>query len=65
MKRCFKCGLDLPITEFYRHGQMGDGHLGKCKDCTKRDVRLRRLERIEYYRAYDRQRATLPHRRDL
>lgn len=26
---------------------MGDGHLGKCKDCTKRDVHLRYLENIE------------------
>lgn len=38
MKKCFKCGKLKPLTDFYRHPRMGDGHLGKCKVCTKRDV---------------------------
>lgn len=39
LKRCFKCGQTLPRTEFYKHPRMADGLLGKCKTCTKRDVK--------------------------
>jgi hypothetical protein len=61
-KRCFKCLETLPLEAFYKHGQMPDGHLNKCKECTKKDVTANRLARIEYYRSYDKRRASLPHR---
>jgi hypothetical protein len=29
MKTCFKCGAVKPLSDFYKHPKMGDGHLGK------------------------------------
>lgn len=37
-KVCFKCRVEKAIDDFYKHPKMADGHLGKCKECTKLDV---------------------------
>ena len=37
IKNCFKCNIEKPITDFYKHPETTDGRLGKCKKCTKID----------------------------
>lgn len=54
-KACFKCGEVKSLAAFYRHKMMADGHLNKCKECAKADVRRHRAESPNP-RAYDRKR---------
>ena len=52
-KICFKCGRELPLSSFYKHPQMGDGHLNKCKDCTRKDAKeniAKKSEDLEWRR---------------
>lgn len=64
-KTCFKCLSEKPLEAFYKHSQMADGHLNKCKECTKNDVANHRQNNLENIRQYDRMRASMPHRKAL
>ena len=46
-KKCFKCNIVKDLTEYYKHKKMGDGHLNKCKDCTKKDTKGRLAEKLK------------------
>jgi len=56
MKKCFKCGIEKPLSDYYKHKQMKDGHLNKCIQCTKDDSNKHRSDNIEKVRDYDRKR---------
>ena len=64
-KTCFKCGVEKLLSEFYRHTATADGHLGKCVECTRADVRAHRAANLDKVRQYDRARSDLPHRAEL
>ena len=61
-KKCFKCKQIKHLSEYYNHKNMADGHLNKCIECTKKDVRLHRQNNIDRIREYDRKRGKLPSR---
>jgi len=44
-KVCFRCNTEQPITEYYKHKKMADGHLNKCKTCTKSDSKINEDEK--------------------
>lgn len=54
--RCKTCLLDKEDGDFYASNKT------KCKECIKSAVRRNRLEKLEYYRSYDRQRSSKPER---
>ena len=65
VKQCFKCHKTKSLDRFYKHPGMADGHLNKCKSCTKADVASNRLDKLEYYREQDRVRSLRPKRKAI
>lgn len=62
-KICFKCDTLQPLDNFYKHSQMADGHLNKCKACTKRDAALNYQSNFARYQEYERKRFNTPERK--
>ena len=62
IKKCFKCGKEKDVEEFYKHKMMKDGRLNKCIECARIDSRRHRIENIDAVREYDRARGMSPKR---
>lgn len=41
-KKCYVCGQEKPISEFYRRSTSRDKHMGICKSCLRNYVPLKR-----------------------
>lgn len=41
MKKCIICGVPQELSEYYKHSEMSDGHLNKCKTCCKAQAKER------------------------
>jgi hypothetical protein len=52
-KKCFKCGEEKPIDEFYVNKGMADGHLHKCKECAREDQHVFYRAKIHHYAEYE------------
>lgn len=55
-KECFRCHIKKPFSEFYKHPQMTDGIVGKCKECNKIDNVKNWHEKRKEKREYDKNR---------
>ena len=55
-KECFRCKGMKDTTEFYAHPQMRDGLSGKCKECTKSEVKANYASKREQYSKYEHER---------
>ena len=61
MKECRTCREEFPLSLFYKHSRMADGHLNICKECTKSRIRAHSCGNPVVI-ARNRARAKLPHR---
>lgn len=62
MKVCRECKTEKPLSDFYKHPKMADGHLNKCTACVKSRVTKHREANLEKIQAYDKLRSNKPHR---
>ena len=62
-QKCIRCGETKPLSDYYKHPQMANGHLGRCKECHRLEMARNRTENIDRIRAYDRGRNSRPERK--
>lgn len=63
MKVCSVCGVEKDLTSYYLNKD-GRPCTGRCKPCHKQKVKENRESKADQYRAYEKQRSQLPHRKE-
>lgn len=51
MKLCKQCKTEKPFSEFYKYNPTS--FFGKCKECTKKNVKSNYRTNIDHYKQYD------------
>ena len=62
-KKCFKCNEVKLLDEFYKHPNMVDGYLNKCKRCAKLDTSSYYKNNRKHYAKYEQKRFKNPNRK--
>lgn len=52
-KICFKCKKEKILSDFYKHPNMSDGRVNKCKECNKKDNKNNWHLKIDEKKKYD------------
>ena len=64
-KNCIICGVLKSLDEYYTHSKMADGHINKCKDCTKEQAkeRFKKLSKDKNWAESEKERGRLKYHR--
>lgn len=57
-KTCTQCGVEKPLSEFYKHRRIKSGYRGECKSC----IKVYRENNALKIKEYEKNRSDLPHR---
>lgn len=55
-KKCYRCGIEKPLTDFHKHYKMPQGRRNICKECACREERVRQFRLSQDPTYYEKQR---------
>lgn len=64
-KICLACGWDKPLSDFYTHPEMRDGHLNRCKECVRLRIKAYNLAHPDKVRKVQREKRRRPKYREM
>ena len=60
---CIHCGVSKSFENYYKHPEMKNGFLGKCKECCKISTKINYRKNIKHYIEYEKERQKSEERR--